>query len=74
MDVANPGAADGNAGLKKCAKHTKESKIVTFRGKLHEDLFNQPKPLPNRLYIKFTRNNSKYCLMSDAAEAVYIVV
>ena len=43
--------------------HTNESKIVTFRGKLHEDLFNQPKPFPsgNRLYIKFTRNNSKYC-------------
>ena len=75
MDVANPGAADGNAGLKKRAKHTNESKIVTYRGKLHEDIFHQPKPLPsgNRLYIKFTRNNNKYCLMSDTAEAAYIV-
>ena len=75
MDEANPGAADGNAGLKKRAKHTKESKVLILRGKLHEDLFNQPKPLPNnnRLYIKFTRNNDKYCLMSDAADAAYKV-
>ena len=73
MDVADPSAADGNEGLKKRAAYTSASKIVTLRGKLHEDLFNQPKPLPNnnRLYIKFTRNSDKYCLMSSAANADY---
>ena len=73
MDVANPSAADGNAGLKERAEYSKESRVVTLRGKLHEDLFNQPKPLPNknRLDIKFTRHDDKYCLMSDAAGAAY---
>ena len=73
MDVANPSAADGNAGLKERAEYSKESRVVTLRGKLHEDLFNQPKPLPNknRLDIKFTRHDDKYCLMSDAVGAAY---
>ena len=75
MDKANPNEADGNAGLKERAKYSKESKEVTVRGKLHEDLFNQPKPLPskNRLYIKFTRSKDSYCLMSDADNAAYII-
>ena len=62
-----------NHGLKKRAEHSKESKLVTVRGKLHEDLFNQPRPLPNnsRLYIRFTRNKDQYCLMSNAENANY---
>ena len=75
MDVADPSAADNvaNHGLKKRAEHSKESKLVTVRGKLHEDLFNQPRPLPNnsRLYIRFTRNKDQYCLMSNAENANY---
>ena len=73
MDKADPTAADGNIGLKERAEYSNESRLVTLRGKLHEDLFNQPKPLPNknRLNIKFTRHDDKYCLMSDAADAAY---
>ena len=76
MDNADPTAADGNLGLKERAEYSKESKLVTVRGKLHEDLFNQPKPLPNKqkLEITFTRHDDKYCLMSDAAGAAYKIV
>ena len=77
MDAADPSAADGvvNTGLKARAEYSNESKLVTVRGKLHEDLFNQPRPLPsnNRLDIKFTRNKDAYCLMSNAANADYKV-
>ena len=75
MDVADPSAADNaaNHGLKKRAEYSKESKLVTVRGKLHEDLFNQPRPLPSnsRLYIRFTRNKDQYCLMSSVENANY---
>lgn len=75
MDAADPSAADGvvNTGLKARAEYSNESKLVTVRGKLHEDLFNQPRPLPsnNRLDIKFTRNKDAYCLMSNAENAAY---
>ena len=75
MDVADPSAADNaaNHGLKKRAEYSKESKLVTVRGKLHEDLFNQPRPLPSnsRLYLRFTRNKDQYCLMSNVENANY---
>ena len=78
MDVADPSAADdaANDGLKARAEYSNESKLVTVRGKLHEDLFNQPRPLPNnnRLYIKFTRNKDSYCLMSNVDNAAYKIV
>ena len=67
MDIADPSAADNvaNHGRKKRAEHSKESKLVTARGKLHEDFFNQPHPLPSnsRLCIRFKRNKDQYCLM-----------
>lgn len=76
MDVADPDAADGNAGLKSRAEYSKLSKSVTVRAKLHEDLFNQPRPLPSgsRLEIKFSRRTDAYCLMSATAQANYKIV
>ena len=75
MDAADPNAADNvvNHGLKRRAQYSRESRLVTVRGKLHEDLFNQPRPLPknNSLYIRFTRNKDQYCLMSNVENASY---
>ena len=77
MDVADPTLADDavNDGLKTRAEFTALSKLVTVRGKLHEDIFNQPRPLPNNcnLYIRFTRNKDAYCLMSSVANAAYTI-
>ena len=78
MNASNPNAGNDvvNGGLKARAEYSKESKLVTVRGKLHEDLFNQPRPLPsnNNLYIRFTRNKDKYCLMSNVENAAYKIV
>ena len=43
MNASNPNAGNDvvNGGLKARAEYSKESKLVTVRGKLHEDLFNQ---------------------------------
>ena len=73
MDEADPTAADPNLGLKARSEYTKLSKLVTVRGKVHEDIFNQPRLLPNksRLYIKFTRNKDAYCLMASENNAEY---
>ena len=70
MGIADPSAADNvvNHGLKKRAEHLKESKLVTGGSTLHEDFFNQPRPLPNnsRLCIRFARTTDQYCLISNA--------
>ena len=73
MDNADPSAADGNEGLKERAVYSNGSKLITVRGKLHEDIFNQSTPLPNKtkLDIKFTRHDDAYCLMSNAEDAAY---
>ena len=73
MDEADPTAADPNIGLKTRSEYTKLSKLVTVRGKVHEDIFNQPRLLPNksRLYIKFTPNRDAYCLMANDNNAKY---
>lgn len=78
MDVADPNAADDavNKGLKTRAEYSKTSNLVTVRSKLHEDFFNQSRPLPsgNKLHIKFTRHQDPYCLMSAVGGATYKVV
>ena len=78
MNASNPNAGNDavNGGLKARAEYSKESKLVTVRGKLHEDLFNQPRPLSsnNNLHIRFTRNKDKYCLMSNVKNAAYKIV
>ena len=73
MDIADPEAADGNAGLKSRADLTKLSKDVTVRAKLHGDMFNQPRPLPsgNKLNIKFSRQKDSFCLMTAEADKKY---
>ena len=73
MDEADPTAADPNIGLKTRSEYTKLSKLVTVRGKVHENIFNQPCLLPNktRLYIMFTPNRDAYCLMASKNTADY---
>ena len=70
MDAADPEAVDGNVGLKSRAEHSKLSKAVTVRAKLHGDMFNQPRPLPsgNELKIKFSRQKDSFCLMTTEAD------
>ena len=75
MDAADPNAADNvvNHGLKRRAEYSRQSRLITVRDKLHEDLFNQPRPLPknNSLYIRFKHNKDKYCLMSNMKNVSY---
>lgn len=77
MDNADPSVVDAaaNQGLKKRAEFTNQSKLVTVRGKLHVDIFNQGKPLINncRMRLKFTQNRDAYCLMSNAVNPSYKV-
>ena len=70
MDSGDPTLDNGNLGLKQRAEFTKESMLTTVRGRLHLDIFNQPKPLINncRLYLKFTQNKDAYVLMSSEAD------
>ena len=60
MDSGDPTQENGNLGLKQRAEFTSKSKLATVRGKLHLDIFNQPKPLINnsRLHVKLTQNNA----------------
>ena len=76
MDAADPEAVDGNAGLKSRAEHSKLSKAVTVRAKLHGDMFNQPRPLPsgNELKIKFSRQKDSFCLMTTEADKKYKII
>ena len=75
MDAADPSAADDvvNHGLKKRSEHTKRSRLLTLRGKLHEDIFHQGRHLPAgvKMDLRFSRNSDDYCLMSNAANAAY---
>ena len=75
MDTSDPSQEKGNDGLKQRAEFTRKSQLTTVRGKLHLDIFNQPKPLINnsRLVIKLTQNKDAYVLMSGEADPHYKV-
>ena len=75
MDSGDPTQENGNLGLKQRAEFTSKSKLATVRGKLHLDIFNQPKPLINnsRLHVKLTQNKDAYVLMSGEADPHYKV-
>ena len=49
MNASNPNAGNdvANGGLEARAEYSKERKLVTVHGKLHEALFNQPRLLPS---------------------------
>ena len=78
MDAADPSAGDDvvNHGLKKRSEHTKLSRLLTLRGKLHEDIFHQGRFLPPgvKMELRFSRNSDAYCLMSNVENAAYKIV
>ena len=74
MDNLDPNpAADAavNKGLKKRAALIAESKLVTVRGRLHLDIFNQPKPLVknSRMVLRFQKNSDDYLIMAETEKA-----
>ena len=68
MDIHDPSAATGNAGLKARAKYFETSKTVVLRGSLHFAFLNQARLLLNQvgLRIKLTPHTSAFTLMSAA--------
>ena len=74
MDNLDPNPAAGvavNEGLKARAALIAESKLVTVRGRLHLDIFNQPKPLVknSRMVLRFQKNDDNYLIMADTDTA-----
>ena len=70
MNMADPNPVDAstaNLGLKERAEYTNLSQPLVMRGKFHSDIFNQSKPLIDKvdMTIKFHRNNDKFVLMSS---------
>ena len=79
MNVADPNPADAataNIGLKERAEYTNLSQPLVMRGKFHSDIFNQSKPLIDKvnMTIKFHRNDDKFVLMSSMNPAGYKIV
>ena len=79
MDNANPtpvANAKVNEGLKQRFEFTKDSNRVAVRGRIHVDVFNQPRLLVNGVdcRLKFHLNKNEYCLMSDKTDAGYKIV
>lgn len=70
MESVNPTANDANDGLKKRAAFTAGSNEVDLIGRLHTDIFFQPRYMLNEVNtrIKLSRNKDTFCLMSDDAE------
>ena len=82
MDTADPAPADVNnvaqpfnKGLKDRVELTSESKLAVLRGKLHLDLFHQPKSLKNNveMTLRLHRNKDAYVLMSSEANPAFKV-
>ena len=74
MDNLDPNPAAGaavNEGLKARAALIAESKLVTVRGRLHLDIFNQPKPLVknSRMVLRFQKNDNDYLIIADTDTA-----
>ena len=79
MNMADPNPADAataNIGLKERAEYTNLSQPLVMRGKFHSDIFNQSKPLIDKvnMTIKFHRNDDKFVLMSSMNPAEYKIV
>ena len=79
MNTADPNptdAATANIGLKERAEYTNLSQPLVMRGKFHSDIFNQSKPLIDKvnMTIKFHRNDDKFVLMSSMNPAEYKIV
>ena len=79
MNMADPNPADAstaNLGLKERAEYTNLSQPLVMRGKFHSDIFNQSKPLIDKvnMTIKFHRNPDEFVLMSSMDPAEYKIV
>ena len=78
MDAANPDdvAADVNTGLKRRAEFTKENKIVDMIGRLHSDIFFQPRYMLNEVTakIRLTRSKDSFCLMCAGANTYRVSI
>ena len=75
MDVHDPSAADGNAGLAKRYTFTNGGKIVDLLGRLHASVFMQDRLLINGVdvKVKLTRAKSDFTLMSSVTDAAFKV-
>lgn len=69
MDATNPGADNTNDGLRKRAQFTNRNGVVEMIGRLHSDLFFQPKYLLNEVNVKLrlTRSRDTFALMWEGA-------
>ena len=59
MDHANPLADDANSGLKKRAGFTNRNRVVDLLGRLHSDIFFQPRYMLNDVNVKIRMTRSK---------------
>ena len=73
MDNANPIPDAANSGLKKRNAFFRTGGTVEMLGRIHSDLFYQPKYLPNdmTLRVRLVRNKNEFCLMTDTAAEGY---
>ena len=72
-DMLDPNNVSANTGAQKRCLLTKQSKQFEIIGKLHHELFHQPKLLPSHseLRIKLDRNDSRFFLMAKATDQKY---
>lgn len=73
-DVDNA-PAPVNTGLRERARWSNGSRVVETRGRLHLDVFNQPKVLVNgvELILRFHRNKDEYVLLSSTPNEAFKV-
>jgi hypothetical protein len=66
----DPTKAESYDGLKKRYLRSKNSRIMDMTGRLHVDIFNQDKLLPNNLDItlKLKRSTDAFCLLKPTAD------
>src|SRR5664279_270983 len=78
MDVADPrvAVADVNIGLKKRADFTSENKTVDMVGRLHSDIFFQPRYMLNEVNtkIRLSRSKDSFCLMCAGGNTYRVVI
>ena len=69
-DTTNMESLTANPGFTKRQAFSAESKTVDMCGKLHIDLCNQDKYLPNGvdMDLKLVRSSNDFCLLSDKSE------
>ena len=73
MDDANPLHATANSALKKRHSFFTNGRTVDLIGRIHADIFYQPKYLPNdvTVRIRLLRNKNNFCLMSATPNENY---